>query len=135
MAPPVKVGMKRSRSPKQTLFRLRTGLPGAVLLLGLAGCSTGNPHLYHWGEYPKATYAYLRGDRATPEEQLEALKKTLAVAGEKGWRVPPGLHAQLGLLYAQKGDSDLAREHWETEKALFPASEEYMDFVLQTHQP
>lgn len=109
--------------------------PLLFLLVWLTGCSTSNPHLYYWGEYPNATYAYLRGDQATPEEQLEALLQTLATAEEKDWRVPPGLHAQIGLLYARMGKMDLAREHWQAEQRLFPASREYMNFVQEALDP
>lgn len=100
-----------------------------VLLAG--GCSSGSSGLYYWGEYPEATYAYLRGDRATPAEQVAALEKTLREAKRKEERIPPGLHAQLGLLYARLGDLDRAREHWRREKALYPSSETFMDFVLE----
>lgn len=110
-------------------------VPVLLLILVLAGCRGGNPNVYYWGQYPDASYAYLRGDLATPEEQLEVLLATLETAKRKEWRVPPGLHGQIGLVYARLGDGVRAREHWRMEMALFPSSEAYMNFVLEAHEP
>jgi hypothetical protein len=112
-----------------------TALVAIIMLSFLCGCSNHNPHLYHWGAYPSATYAYLRGDKTTAEEQLDALLQTLSQARERERRVPPGLHAQIGLVYARMGNSQLARKHWEQEKALFPASTEFINFIMEKHEP
>lgn len=115
----------RSASPFLPLFAL----------LALGGCAAQNSMLYHWGEYPNATYAHLRQDLATPEEQLAALLKTVADAERSGRAVPPGLHAHIGMLYAQLGEPDLASDHWLIEKTLFPAAAPFMDFTLNNFQP
>ena len=42
-----------------------------------------------------------------------------------------GLHAQLGLLYSQLGKDDQMVREFTTEKALFPESTTYMDFLMK----
>jgi hypothetical protein len=54
------------------------------------------------------------------------LQRTIAA----GRAVPPGLHAHLALLHAQLGNDAKAVEHLQAEKALYPESALYMDFLL-----
>lgn len=44
--------------------------------------------------------------------------------------VPPGLHAHLGMLYGNTGHTDLAMAEFNTEKAAFPESAPFMDFLM-----
>ena len=48
-----------------------------------------------------------------------------------GKAVPPGYHAHLGLLYLSMGKDDQMVQEFRTEKALFPESASYMDFLLK----
>lgn len=52
-------------------------------------------------------------------------------AKAKNKPVPPGLHAQLGLLYADTSRPDLALQQFNTEKTLFPESAAYMDYLMR----
>ena len=45
--------------------------------------------------------------------------------------LPPGFHAHLGMLYADAGKLDQVRQQFETEKALYPESATYMDFLTR----
>ena len=42
-----------------------------------------------------------------------------------------GFHAQLGMLYASVGKTGQATQAFEAEKALFPESSPYMDFLMK----
>ncbi|MOA60816.1 hypothetical protein D3C78_1858050 [compost metagenome] len=44
--------------------------------------------------------------------------------------MPPGYHAQLGLIYSSLGKDDQMIQQFQTEKALFPESAKYMDFLM-----
>ncbi|MGL4507790.1 MAG: DUF4810 domain-containing protein [Aeromonas sobria] len=44
--------------------------------------------------------------------------------------MPPGFHAHLAMLYAQQGRDNLALEHFEKEKQLFPESTTFINFLL-----
>ncbi|MFJ2983842.1 MULTISPECIES: DUF4810 domain-containing protein [unclassified Pseudomonas] len=102
----------------------------AGLVLGsilLAGCNAPKP-LYQWESYQPQVYGYLKGD--SKEEQVTALERDLEKIKAKNGAVPPGYHAQLGLLYSSLGKDDQMVQQFRTEKALFPESAAYMDFLL-----
>jgi len=94
----------------------------ALSFLFLAGCATQRS-LYHWGSFPDVTYAWLKGD---PEsgDVFGAMEEDVQRAISKGHDLPPGFQAHLGLLYMQAG----------MEKAAFPESTPFMDFLLQSLQ-
>lgn len=103
---------------------------GAGLLLGsllLAGCNMPKP-LYQWESYQPQVYEYFNGQ--SKEEQAIALERDLEKIKAKNGAVPPGYHAQLGLLYSELGRDDQMVQQFNTEKALFPESTAYMDFLL-----
>ncbi|MEE8729713.1 MAG: DUF4810 domain-containing protein [Rahnella inusitata] len=103
-----------------------------TLLLLLAGCSTkADKSLYNWDNYQTTVYQYYQGDKVGPEEQIASLKESIEKSRATNKAVPPGLHAQLGLLYANTGHTDLAFQEFNTEKSLFPESATYMDFLLK----
>ncbi|MDD2111128.1 DUF4810 domain-containing protein [Pseudomonas asiatica] len=106
-------------------MRICAGLVlGSVLL---AGCNAPKP-LYQWESYQPQVYGYLKGD--SKEEQVIALERDLEKIKAKNGAVPPGYHAQLGLLYSSLGKDDQMIQQFRTEKALFPESAAYMDFLL-----
>lgn len=108
-----------------------------VLLLAatvLAGCATEPKTIYSWDNYQPTLYQYYQQDKTSPEEQITALNLALEKAKAKNKPVPPGLHAQLGLLYANTGRGSEARQQFETEKAQFPESAPYMDFLLSKNK-
>ncbi|MBF8729623.1 DUF4810 domain-containing protein [Pseudomonas guariconensis] len=103
----------------------------AALLLGctlLAGCS-GQKSLYQWESYQPQVYEYFKGE-SSKEEQAIALERDLEKIKAKNGAVPPGYHAQLGLLYSSLGKDDQMIQQLRTEKALFPESAPYMDFLM-----
>ncbi|QLF94437.1 DUF4810 domain-containing protein [Pseudomonas sp. ABC1] len=104
---------------------------GLALLLGsltLAGCAEAPKTLYQWEGYQPQLNEYFKGE--SPEAQLEALEAGLEKIKAKNGAVPPGYHAQLGLLYSGIGKDDQMIREFETEKALFPESATYMDFLM-----
>lgn len=93
----------------------------------LAGCA-GQKTLYQWEGYQTQVHQYFKGD--SPEAQVEALERDLEKIKAKDGMVPPGYHAQLGLLYSGLGKDDQMVQQFQTEKVLFPESAPYMDFLL-----
>lgn len=113
---------------------IAASLPALLVasLMSLAGCAA-NPRqgpLYHWGDYQRRLYEYLKGDETTPAEQLDALQAQAERARASGAALAPGFRAQLALLYLQLGRDGEATAMIEAEKAAFPESTLYMDFVL-----
>jgi hypothetical protein len=110
-----------------TLKVAAVGLPLAMLLL--AGC--GTPSRYYWGNYEELIYAnYSKPGAVSLDKQIQILQGDIAKAQKAGKPVPPGFHAQLGYLYAQQGNADLAKSQFETEKQLFPESTVMMDRLM-----
>jgi hypothetical protein len=101
---------------------------GAVVLL--VGCAAAPKPIYHWGNYQQTVYQYHQGGKTSPDEQIAALKKCLEKTHATAKKVPPGLHAHLGLLYVNTGRTDLAFQEINQEKKLFPESAPYMDSLL-----
>ena len=98
---------------------------GSILLSGCTGPNT----LYQWEGYQPQVYQYFKGE--SKEAQAEALEGDLQKIRAKNGAVPPGYHAQLGLLYSSLGKDDQMVQQFQTEKALFPESAAYMDFLLK----
>jgi hypothetical protein len=73
-------------------------------------------------------YGYFKGE--SKEAQAIALERDLEKIKAKNGAVPPGYHAQLGLLYSSLGKDDQMMQQLRTEKALFPESAAYMDFLM-----
>lgn len=104
---------------------------GALSALFLAGCQTARP-LYYWGNYETVLYqSYSAPGKHSPADQIEKLKEDVAKAAATNQKTPPGLHAQLGLLYLQIGKADLAVQEFETEKTLFPESASFINGMLK----
>lgn len=106
----------------------------ATLILILAGCATKPKTTYNWDSYQDSVYQYYQGGKVGPEQQIAALNQSIEKARATNKKVPPGLYAQLGLLYANTGHTDQAFQAFNTEKTLFPESTAYMDFLLSKNK-
>ena len=104
----------------------------AVAALSLDGCATQPHSLYYWGDYQAQVYEYLKspegGDVA---QQVAALEEGAQKAAAENKPLPPGYHAQLGMLYLSQGRSDQAVEQLALEKAEYPESGRFMDRLLK----
>lgn len=114
-------------------LKARETTPWLALFLAtvLAGCAQAPKPLYHWGGYQRQVYEYLKGDGTTPVEQLTVMQAQVEKARAAGSVLPPGFRAHMGMLFLQTGRFDEARQMLEAEKASFPESAHYMDFLLK----
>nr|WP_315106001.1 DUF4810 domain-containing protein [uncultured Campylobacter sp.] len=105
-------------------------LASAAALL-LSGCADDSPRqLYYWdGAYTSSVYEYLtqEGDAGA---QIAALEQSLQKAYQRAAKVPPGLHAHLGLLYLSQGNGAKFKAYVEKEAELYPESRDYAMFLL-----
>ena len=105
-------------------------LASAAALL-LSGCADDSPRqLYYWdGAYTSSVYEYLteEGDAGA---QIVALEESLQKAYQRAAKVPPGLHAHLGLLYLSQGNGAKFKAYVEKEAELYPESRDYAIFLL-----
>ena len=102
----------------------------AVVALALLLCAcANNKGLYQWGEYDKSLYnLYEKPDTAEAfRTKLETHVNTLE---QHKATVPPGLYAELGTLYLQKGDRASALRWYDKERATWPESKYLMDTMI-----
>jgi hypothetical protein len=90
--------------------------------------------MYHWGGFQTQLYQYFKGDGSNPEEQLRVLNEQAVSARASGAALPPGFHAHIAMIYLRLGRDGEARRELEAEKASFPESAQYMDFLLKRMQ-
>lgn len=102
----------------------------AVAVLLVASCAKKKETVYYWGDYQSTLYSYYQHDKS-PEQQIDSLNAIVEQAKAKNKPVPPGLHAQMGLLYVETSRPDLAFQQFNAEKTLFPESAPYMDFLMR----
>jgi hypothetical protein len=112
---------------------VRTLASGAAALCAglLTGCAQPVKPMYHWEGFQRQVYEYLKADGSTPVEQLTVLQAQAEKARAANAALPPGFRAHLGMLYLKTGRFDDAKQAFESEKAAFPESTRYMDFLLK----
>lgn len=113
----------------------RVRLLGMISVLavssGLLGCAQAPKRLYYWDGFQAQLYQYFKGDSSSPEEQLLVLNEQAQSARANGAALPPGFHAHLAMIYLRLGRDAEAKQELEAEKASFPESSQYMDFLLK----
>ena len=103
----------------------------AALLLAVVGCAQPPATLYQWERFPQHIDARLRPSASLPiSDQTAQLSADLEKIQSETGKVPPGMHAHLGLLYAEQGQLDRFGEQLTAEKDRFPESTTFMDFLL-----
>ncbi|MDR0701063.1 MAG: DUF4810 domain-containing protein [Azoarcus sp.] len=110
----------------------RRFFPVFVFVAFLSGCASRPEPLYRWGSYEAQVYAHLKGE--SREAQIEAMERDINKIDASGKIAPPGFYAHLGLLYAETGHDDKAAECFGKEKARFPESAVFMDFLLNKYR-
>lgn len=106
-------------------------IAGVVSALVMTGCANRQPNMYYWGEYETLIYnMYIEEGTAEADVQIEKLTTDIGKARDAGKKVPPGVYAHLGFMYASKGNVNLAVDAFNQEKALFPESAKFIDGMM-----
>lgn len=95
-----------------------------VALFVLTGCAS--PGLYSWGEYERGLYSAYK-DPGEVEALRLKLEAHIAAMETVQQKVAPGLYAELGTLYYQKGDTDKAKYYYTKEYDAWPESRGLMN--------
>lgn len=111
--------------------RLLTVLSAIVLCGAFSGCARAPARLYEWGGFQGQLYEYFKADHSTYEEQLRILDAQAERTRGTGTALPPGFRAHRAMLYLRLGRDGEAKQELEGEKAAFPESVQYMDFLLK----
>lgn len=114
-------------------MRLAVIAPVLGLVL-LTGCAS-HKGLYYWGNYETVLLdMYVNPGEAPAEVQIEKLTSSIEQAQNNNLKVPPGLFAHLGMMYARDGSPALAIEAFKEEKARYPESTTFIDGLLARAQ-
>jgi len=105
----------------------------AAIALGsaLVGCAEAPKRLYYWEGFQGQLYEHFKADRSSPEDQLRILDAQAQKARASGAFLPPGFRAHLAVIYLRLGRDGEAKQELEAEKANFPESAQFMDFLLK----
>lgn len=105
---------------------------GLLAVLALTGCAQPkNPPLYGWYGYQTQLDNWFKQDVESPDIQLQKMRQDLEKMKAANQLPPPGFRAHMGLLHGQLGDPVSLKRALEAEKAAFPESSAYMDFLLR----
>jgi hypothetical protein len=97
----------------------------------MSGCANQPEPLYYWGDYQAQVHDYLSSsDGGDIDKQISALEAGVEKAKASSQALPPGYHAQMGMLYYSQGKIDLAVEQLQLEKTAYPESASYIDRLL-----
>ena len=101
-------------------------------LLGSGCAAPQNRELYYWGEYEQLIQdSYLEPGSIDTVSWIEKLNTDIQQAAANGRRIPPGLYAQLGYLYASEGNVSLSNEAFGKEMELYPESKIWIEGMLK----
>lgn len=101
-----------------------------VSMVLMAGCAS-NKDIYYWGEYEQLIHdAYMRPGSADTATQIEKLTADIEKAAATGKKVPPGIYAHLGFLYAMEGKDSQSKAAFKQEQTLYPESNTLIEGML-----
>lgn len=101
------------------------------LLAGVVALATGCAHdLYNWGGYDRMLYNQYK-DPTQAEAMRVGLTEHLAELEKANLKVAPGLYAELGTLYLERGDAETAISYYEREKEAWPESAPLMSVMIK----
>lgn len=103
----------------------------ATLTLFLSGCAATQPEIYHWGQYEKIIHdSYVKPGSSDTLTQIEILNVGIQQAENNGKKVPPGIFAHLGFLYATQGNASESKSAFLEEKTRFPEAAIFIDGMM-----
>ncbi|SEQ21285.1 MULTISPECIES: DUF4810 domain-containing protein [Amphritea] len=101
----------------------------------LGGCATQDNSLYYWGSYEAMIYEmYVEPGNAPAALQITKLEEDIQKSDALGKKVPPGLYAHLGMMYAAEGKAGLAQQALLKEKAIYPEATALVDTLLKNQK-
>jgi hypothetical protein len=116
---------------------MKTGRRVAILVvfalaLLCTGCATKRQPMYAWGNYSDSLYQSKKDENPeTYEQHVQVLEKIVAESNTRNLRVPPGVYAELGYVYASRNNPAKAIELFQLEKQTYPESAVLMENLIR----
>ena len=103
----------------------------AAALCSLTACRQ-NSRYYNWGTYEQSVAELTQSDASVDvDAHIVTFSQLIERTRQEGGRIPPGLHAHLGLLYSMRGQLDFAQAAFESEQELYPESAVFLSGVIE----
>lgn len=103
---------------------------GFMPLLFCFGCST-TKQMYYWGDYSDSLYNSKKDPGVESlAKHKEVLETIVEESKDRDLRIPPGVCAELGYLYAADNNTKKAIELFQMEKHIYPESTMLMDRLI-----
>ena len=95
-----------------------------IAVFGLSivvGCQS--KEIFYWDDYSGTLYALKKSpDDKTLKSHKEMLVKIITGAGNKGMKIPPGVHAEYGYLLLKEGKEAEGMGYLDNELTMYPES-------------
>ena len=107
----------------------------ALVALGFSminfGCAT-QQQMYYWGDYSDTLYDVKKDPGVESlAKHKEMLENIVEESEKRNLRIPPGVCAELGYIYALQNNTKTAISLFEREKQIYPESTIFMDRLIQ----
>lgn len=110
-------------------FIYRLLLISAISLFSIS-CAT-QKQMYYWGNYSDSLYDCKKKPGAeTLAEHKEVLENIIEESTKREMRIPPGVCAELGYIYAAQNNNKKAIELFNKEKKTYPESSLLMERLI-----
>ena len=114
---------------------MKSGISKTLVCLVFIAVSFGcaaKPQMYYWGSYGDTLYeAKKKPGAETLAKHKEMLENIVEESKKRNLRIPPGVCAELGYLYAMQNDTKQAVHLFELEKQTYPEATILMDRLIQ----
>jgi hypothetical protein len=102
-----------------------------ILLVATLLVACVPPRKYDWNNYDASLYQYYK-DPASAEKFRVGMEAHFTQLEARGQKPAPGLYAELGTLYLERGDRATAATYYAKERDAWPESRYLMDTMLQS---
>ncbi len=102
-----------------------------IAVLVSTGCAQVSQGGYYWGQYSESYFALVKDrNQETVMQRITALEEIVSESASRDIRVPPGIHAELGMVYAEVGREEESLGQFETEVAIYPESKPFIERLV-----
>ena len=114
---------------KKGIWAIIVGL-GMICMVGCAGSDTDA--MYTWQDYSYLQYQTQKspGDKSLQAYQ-QVMEEIIKQSEARGQRVPPGIYASLGWIYARQNEPTIAIDNFTKEKQTYPEATVFMEQLIK----
>jgi hypothetical protein len=106
------------------------------IISSLSSCTVSKPIYYYSETYDKAYYESIKNPGAeTSAAYIDALRDMISkTEKKKSLNIGPGIYAEYGYHFLQKGDVETAKIYFDKEQSKFPESQVIINFLENSNE-